>query len=121
MPRIADYSIISDGGVFLNENSDVHTDEFSLNPDAHLGSHGVLVARVHFTKPSTNFELKFRINGKQVFTFPHEDTPEAVMTIHEVVQPGILKKGRNQLLIDPKGGDGRVFVSDMYIMFQRDI
>lgn len=121
MPRIADYSIASDGGAMLTENSQVHVDEFSLNNDAHLGTHGVLIVRLHFTKKCTNFELNFRINGDSVFTFPYKNTPEAVMTIHEVIQPGILKRGRNQIIVDPGGGDGRVYVSDMYIMFQRDI
>ena len=121
MPRIADYSVASDGGVFLTENSEVHVDTFGINDDAHLGSPGVFIARLHFTKKSTNFEVSVRINGTRIFKYPDENTEEAVMTIHEVLQPGVLKRGTNQVLVDTGGGDGRVFVSDMYVMFQRDI
>ncbi len=124
MPRIADYSIISDGGRTLRENSSVFDGEFSLNDDAHLGTHGIFIARLHFREQCTNFVVDFRINGNLVFTFPYRDTAEAVMTVHEVVQPGILRRGRNTIVVDPRdvpGGDGRVFVSDMYVMFQRDI
>ena len=119
MPRIADYSVIDDNVTFAGPNTDFEI-QFGINNDAHLGSPGIFTARLHFQGP-VNFRPKFFLNGERFFRFPFRADEENCFSVHEILNPGLLRRGTNTLTVTTGGSVGEVAISDMYVMFQRDI
>jgi|GEM_PF-5746455 len=123
MPRIADYSVITDNVKTFTEGTNEEW-TFGINNDAHVGSHGIFVCRLHITGPLQNFDIRFYINGREIFKLPMENKDRDVFTVHEIINSNYLRKGTNSFNVvveDNSSSSGRVAFSDAYVMFQRDI
>ena len=120
MPRIADYSIITDSKFALQTGGDIDRDfDFTVESGAHLGSRSIL-AFVLFVKNGANslgFEVK--INGSSAMTYTF--TGFQVNTLHEVIAANVLQAGTNNIEFRVTGGSGTLEFGDAVLWWQRDV
>ena len=117
MPRVADYSVISDHWV-LERDKDTITFFVPSNIDA--GSRSVLTFMLH-TGTYDKTTLVLRMNGTEVWTwnFPHG---ERVSFFQEVIPDGVVKPGENVFSFDSSSGVARmVRLSDVVVWWQANI
>jgi hypothetical protein len=126
MPRIADYSPVRDLAFTLAPGE--HREfSFNLNNDANVGVEGVLVFRMHAHSGPSRLGYRVAINGKEVFRYPFELAVETCQTINELIDAAVLKAGGvkvpnpNTIRFDATGNAGRMTISDVVVLFQRDI
>jgi len=126
MDRICDFSLVRDGAFHLSPG-DSRSFEFNLNNDAHTGSGGVLVFRMHAHSGPQNLGFRVSINGDSVFSYPFGINIEDCQTVNEILGSGVLKAGGvnvpnpNRIEFTATGTGGRMTISDVAVFFQRDI
>lgn len=122
MPRIADYTIITDSKFSITSatGGDIDKDfNFTLESGAHLGSRSIL-AFVLFVKSGANnlgFEVKINNSSQLSYTF----TGFQVNTLHEVISANVLKAGTNNIEFRITGGSGNLEFGDAVLWWQRDV
>ena len=80
------------------------------------------MCRLHITQQLQDLNMRFFLNGRQIFRFPEENKGRDIFTIHEIINPNHLRRGTNTFTVVVEGnGAGRINFSDAFVMFQRDI
>jgi hypothetical protein len=122
MPRIADYTVISDGVVNLAPNEN-HEFTFSVNSDMHAQSRTVLTWRAHWNADPESLTFRVGLNGSgDIFTYPHKLSHNICLLLQEVVNNNVvLPGGGNTVRFTVAGEQGRIAISDVVLYFQRDI
>ena len=119
MADVADYRVISDGGVTLKTGGDIdHTFTFDLGTAVKHNQPAILQFFYVSSKNANNLSFQFSINGTAVRTI--NVTGNFFATIHEV-QSNITKNNMNQLDIKIVGGTGSVTISDVVLFVQRSV
>lgn len=118
MPRIADYTIISENAVTLPKgNGDIDHDFSFSAPAVNTGSRSILAFRVN---PSTeDVTVQMTLNGKEISTVTFNSDPQR--SWHEVVEGNLLQTNNNKLTVTRTAGPGKVAVSNVVLYFQADI
>jgi len=119
MPRVADYSIISDGWVAGPDNDQI---EFTVASNVDPGSRSILGFMLD-VKNNDDLTIKIRINGSEVWKWNYSGSSDhPVRYFQEVVGAGIVKPGTNVFSIDTSSGDKHyVGLSDIVIWWQANI
>jgi len=129
MPRVADYSIISDGVMPTGSVT------FSVPGNIHSGSRSVLRFKIkargsdRSDVPFGSFDgmtTKLLLNGSTVWTWNWSNDENPTRVFQEVVPAGIVRPGDNSFDMqvkfnDPDGGLAILEVSDAVVWWQADI
>lgn len=119
MPDVADYRVISDGGVTLQVGGDIdHTFTFDLGTAVRHNQHAILQFFYVSSSNANNLSFRFAINGTAVRTI--NVTGNHFATIHEV-QAGVTRNNQNELDIRIVGGTGSVTISDIVLFVQHRV
>lgn len=119
MPDVADYRVISDGGVTLQTGGDIdRTFNFDLGAAVSHGQSAILQFFYVSSSNANNLSFRFSLNGTTVRTI--NVTGNHFATIHEV-QSGLTQDNINQLDIQIVGGTGSVTISDIVLFVQRTV
>lgn len=121
MPRIADYSVISDGSVTIQTGGDIDAD-FNLNLDngVDLPSRSILSFVVAAQNGANNPQLRVSVNGAQQLNGTLPDGP-FVTSLHELVNANVLQNGANNFEFAIVGGAGTLNISNVVLHYQRNI
>ena len=120
MPRIADYSVISDNKVALQIGGDIdHDFNFTLPVGAHLGSRSVLAFMLDTKSDPDDLRFHVEINGTNVFNARFNS--DVFQPLHEVIGANVLRHGTNNINFVVDSGDGVAEISDVVLWWQRDI
>lgn len=117
MPRVADYTIITDAWVV--EDSDT-TIEFNVPSTIDSGSRCILgfMLQQHSLDDVT---VKLRINGELVWDWKYSDGKRA-MFFQEVIKAGLVEPGKNVLGLTTSSSDLRFTqISDVVLWWQANI
>lgn len=122
MPRIADYTIISDSVVNLGPNED-HEFTFSVDDRMHPQSRTVLTWRAHWNADPECLTLRVGVNGAgNVFTYPHRLSHNICLALQEVVDANVVQPGGgNTVRFTVAGERGRIAISDVVLHYQVNI
>ena len=120
MPRIADYSAITDGKFTLSTSGDIDFDrDFTLESGAGLGSSSIL-AFVLFVDPgAASLTFEVAVNGSPQLSYGYNGPHHS--TLHEVISGNVLKAGTNNVSFRITGGTGNLSFGDVVLFYQRDI
>ena len=119
MADVADYRVISDGGVNIKTGGDIdQTFNFDLGTGVKHDQYVVLQFFYVSSSNANNLSFRFSINGTEVRTI--NVTGNYFATIHEVAS-NVTKNGANALEIRIVGGTGGVTVSDIVLFVQRQV
>ncbi len=120
---MSEFNVITDTPFVIQTGSDIDKDfDFNLrNPDASKSA--VLMFRLNTFQTETGLVLlTVKINGQGVMT-QHPDQlfgGDAHRTIHEVVAPGILRPGDNNVEFSvDTGTPGAARISDIVLLWQQ--
>jgi len=119
MADVADYRVISDGGVTLQTGGDIdHHFTFDLGTAVKHNQHAILQFFMVSASNANNLSFRFSVNGTAVRTI--NVTGNHFATIHEV-QANITKNNMNELEMRIVGGTGAVTISDIVLFVQRAV
>lgn len=120
MPRIADYTIITDDKFSIQTGGDIdRTVNFSLESGAHLGSRSILAFVLFVDGNAKNLKFEVLINGSGQLSYTF--TGFQVNTLHEVIAANLLKQGANSIEFRIVGGTGKLEFGDVVLWWQRDV
>ena len=119
MPDVADYRVISDGGVTIQTGGDIDKSfTFDLGTAVKHSQPAILQFFFVSSKNSDNLSFRFSINGTAVRTI--NVTGNFFGTIHEV-QSNVTRNNQNELEVRITGGSGSVTISDIVLFVQRTV
>lgn len=120
----AKYTIINKGDNFtlkLPGAGNTKTLSFPLPDTAFFGYWSILAFRVYPTASNTNVQFNVYLNDKSVFKATLTFAGTSFRTVHEVLDPNILK-GNNKLQFTVTSGTvGTVEVSDVVLLWMEAI
>jgi|ERR1041384_1669927 hypothetical protein len=116
MPDVADYRVISDGGVTIQTGGDIdHTFTFDLGTAVKHNQSQVLQWFYVSSSNANNLSYRISINGTAVRTI--NVTGNFFSTIHEICA-NVTHNGSNECEIKIVGGSGSVTISDIVLFVQ---
>jgi len=120
MPRIADYTIITDAKFTIQTGGDIdQTFSFSLESGAHLGSRSILAFVLFVDGNAKNLKFAVLVNGLEQLSYSF--TGFQINTLHEVIAANLLKQGTNSIEFRIVGGTGKLEFGDVVLWWQRDV
>lgn len=119
MPRVADYSILTDN--WWVEGRDPDPIQFDVPDNIDAGSRSILSFMV-FTDSIEDMGLKIRVNGTPVWDWHYPNGDPRLHHFQEVIPKGLVKPGSNNLSLETTSGDFRFTkISDVVIWWQANI
>lgn len=120
MPRIADYSIITDSKFTIQTGGDLDKDfDFNLESGAHVGSRSILAFVLFVKSGANNLGFEVKINGSKQLSYTF--TGFQINTLHEVINANVLQAGTNNIEFRITGGSGTLEFGDSVLWWQRDV
>lgn len=117
MPRIADYTIITDAWVVEDDDTTI---EFNVPSNIDGGSRCILGFMLQEYN-SDDVTVRLRINGESVWSWNYSDG-NRVMFFQEVIAAGLVKPGKNVLGLTTSSSDVRFTqISDVVLWWQANI
>ena len=117
MPRIADYSVVTDVWVHETPGGSV---TFQVGSNIDAGSQSVLSFMLQVDNDAS-LDVDLRLNGISVWKW-HFPDGNRFRFIQEVITPGVVRPGANVLSFTSSSGDFRmVRVSDVVLWWQANI
>jgi len=118
MPRVADYSIVTDAWVL---EFDQHSIDFEIPSNIDSSSRCILGFMVDVFHVDS-MVLTLRLNGAQVWQRSFPGDSKRVHFFQEVIAAGIAKPGTNTLSFRTTGGEATANqLSDVVLWFQANI
>jgi len=118
MPKVADYSIVTDAWVI---EAAQHTINFEIPSNIDAGSRSILGFMLDIYHLDS-MNLTLHLNGTKVWSRGFPGDSERVHFFQEVIAAGVVKPGTNALTFDTTSSDATaVQLSDVVIWWQANI
>jgi hypothetical protein len=114
VPRVADYTIITDS---WNASFEI---EFTIPESFEPGNRCVLTFMIA-TRGIEDVVVRMRLNGNEVWVWDFGEDDPPPQCFQEVIKTGVVRAGKNVLSFDPLTGPTALKLSDVVLWWQANV